>query len=475
MHDLVHKKVVWLSIGLIFNLVYAVSETTAQNSRETILQTITIKSGKKTKLPLDPMPRIRKTVKSVPKKLPTKYIKTESFFRTTIPALANVEIPGRSGILVETLEGKILLQTYAHAAFNPASNVKVATAYAILKMLGPNYRFKTMIYTDGTIDHSSKTLRGNLYFSGGDPAFSYQHAISIAKELNLLGITKVDGDLIVSNSFVMNFNRYPIRSGNKLLNTLNGVKRNATAKKAWKSHISNSDQHMPVGEFPSVFFTGKLYVHHTVRNNSRLLFMHESAPLREIIKAMMIFSNNFLAARLGNMLGGPHEVARIVQLNAGISPFEFSLATSSGLGLNRVTPRAQMKLLRTLRAELKKYGMTFTDIMSVAGIDKGTLAKRFDESLACGSVVGKTGTLGATDGGVSSLSGEVKTRQGALLFVIFNQRGSIRQFRDFQDNYIPLIQNLNGGAVPLSYQPIPIERRLAKSRVRYPKDSHHKP
>jgi D-alanyl-D-alanine carboxypeptidase/D-alanyl-D-alanine-endopeptidase (penicillin-binding protein 4) len=133
------------------------------------------------------------------------------------------------------------------------------------------------------------------------------------------------------------------------------------------------------------------------------------------------------------MLGGAYAVARIVQQNANIAPAEFVLQTSSGLGINRVTPKAMMKLLRTLRAELARNKMTFADIMPVAGIDKGTLEGRFDTDFARGSVVGKTGTLGQTDSGVSSLAGEINTRNGKLLFVIFNQRGSVNRFRAFQN------------------------------------------
>ena len=154
-----------------------------------------------------------------------------------------------------------------------------------------------------------------------------------------------------------------------------------------------------------------------------LLFSHESAPIREISKVTLCYSNNFLAERLGDMVGGPYAVARLVQQNAGVSPSDFSIQTSSGLGINRVSPAAMMKLLRTFRGELSRYQMSFADIMPVAGIDKGTFEKRFDTDFSTGSVVGKTGTLGNTDGGVSALAGEINTRNGKLLFVIFNQRG----------------------------------------------------
>jgi len=112
--------------------------------------------------------------------------------------------------------------------------------------------------------------------------------------------------------------------------------------------------------------------------------------------------------------------------------------------------------------------MTFADIMPVAGVDKGTLERRFDTDFARGSVVGKTGTLGNTDGGVSSLAGEIQTKNGKLLFVIFNQRGGVNRFRAFQNSLVALIQGQMGGATPMAYNQVPLDVRLANTRITYP-------
>lgn len=472
MNSFTSKKVFWLSIVLVLCFASTAFETAAQSKKKPLFQTITIKPGDKSKPKVGPTPprRVKKTGKSVPKKLSRRPIKRASAFSTTMPALANVAIPGYSGVLVETLDGRVILQNYSNAAFNPASNVKIATAYAVLKTFGPNYRFKTIVWTDGFIDRSRGTLNGNLYVSGRDPIFNYQHAVSIANSLNRLGITKINGDLIVTTNFAMNYSRSAVSSGNRLFATLNGAKRSSAAKRAWNNYVVHSGNYGKVRAIPSVFFTGRMYVQ-SIPSNAKSLFTHESTPMREIVKATLIFSNNFLAKRLGDMLGGAYAVARTVQYNARVSPYEFSLASSSGLGINRVTPRAQMRLLRTFRAELKKHNMSFTDVMPVAGIDKGTLARRFTTGFSRGSLVGKTGTLGRTDGGVSTLSGEIRTRRGTLLFVIFNQRGNVRRFRSFQNSYVSRIQGAYGGALPIPYTPIPIERRLAKSRIKYPRGS----
>jgi D-alanyl-D-alanine carboxypeptidase/D-alanyl-D-alanine-endopeptidase (penicillin-binding protein 4) len=365
------------------------------------------------------------------------------------------------------MDGTNVVEIGSDLTFNPASNVKIATAYSVLKTFGPDYRFPTNVWTDGKIDQSTGTLTGNVYVSGRDPIFNYEHAVAIANELNHLGIRSVTGDLIVTSDFVMNFSSAASRNSQTLFTSLDGTKRPAAATSAWLNFLKNSGRANKGYTIPSVSFTGSVYVQ-PLPSSLKLLFTHESAPMREIIKATLCYSNNFLAERLGDMLGGPSAVARIVQINVGVQPSEFNIQTSSGLGINRVSPSAMMKLLRSFRDDLSRFGMTYADIMPVAGIDKGTLEERFDTDFSRGSVVGKTGTLGQTDGGVSALAGEMNTRSGKLLFVIFNQRGNVARFRTFQNFYVSLIQGQFGGAAPLEYTPIDLDTRLSRTRIEYP-------
>jgi len=394
-------------------------------------------------------------------------VSTAVHANSSIQALADMEIPGYTGILVQKMDGTTVVELGSNLTFNPASNVKIATAYAVLKTFGPDYRYPTNVWTDGTIDQTTGTLTGNVYISGRDPIFSYEHAVSIANELNHLGIRSVEGDLIVTNDFAMNYSSATSRISGLLLSSLDASKRSAAATRSWLNFINNSGRANKGYSIPSVTFSGSAYVQ-PIPSSLKLLFTHQSAPMRDIVKATLCYSNNFLAERLGDMLGGPWAVARVVQINTGVQPSEFNIQTSSGLGINRVSPAAMMKLLRTFSDDLGRYGMKFTDIMPVAGIDKGTLEERFDSDFSKGSVVGKTGTLGNTDGGVSALAGEVNTRSGKLLFVIFNQRGSVSRFRSFQNLYVSLIQGQFGGAAALDYTPIDLDSRLARTRIEYP-------
>src|SRR5215203_5828033 len=390
-----------------------------------------------------------------------------SLIKSSFPILAETPIPGYSGVLVETLEGNVVVDSMSNIAFNPASNVKIATSYAVLKTFGPDYRFPTSVWTDGSYDQATQTIHGNLYVSGKDPIFGFEHAVGIAAELNRMGIRTVSGDLVVTDNFAMNYATSPQRSSQALFTTLDAAKRPAAASRVWTNYLINSGRSNPTTGLPTVMFTGSVYVQ-PMPSTAKLLFTHESTPMRDIVKVMMCYSNNFVAERLGDMVGGPYAVARLVQQNTGVQPYEFSLATSSGLGINRVSPAAMMKLLRLLRTDLGRYKMTFADIMPVAGLDRGTLENRFDTDFSSGSVIGKTGTLGQTDGGASALAGEINTRNGRLLFVIFNQRGSVSRFRSFQNSYVSIIQGQFGGPAPIAYTPTSLDYRMSKTRFSYP-------
>ena len=387
--------------------------------------------------------------------------------RSSVPVLAETAIPGYSGVLVESLDGNVVVESLSNVTFNPASNVKVATSYAVLKTFGPEYRFPTSVWTDGSYDETTHTIHGNLYISGRDPIFGFEHAVGVAAELNRMGIRTVTGDLVVTDNFAMNYSTSPQRSSQALFATLDAAKRSAAATKVWTNYLTNSGKSQPSTGLPSVMFGGSVFVQ-PMPSNAKLLFTHESTPMRDVVKVMMCYSNNFVAERLADMLGGPYAVARLVQQNTGVQPHEFSIATASGLGINRVTPSAMMKLLRVLRNDLARYRMSFADIMPVAGLDRGTLENRFDADFSSGSVIGKTGTLGSTDGGVSSLAGEINTRQGKLLFVIFNPRGSVSRFRTFQNGYVSTIQSVFGGPAPIAYTPTSLDFRMAKTRFSYP-------
>lgn len=325
------------------------------------------------------------------------------------------------GILIESLGGRRIIDQSSTQLFNPASGVKLATALAALKTFGPDHRFTTGVWITGLLDQERGTLDGDLIISGRDPSFHYEHAVLIARELNRLGLRTVTGDLIVAPRFTMNFDPSSQRSGETLYDTLDVQLRSGKASKAWRENRMKAGDATGSNQQPSVAVMRAAYVG-SVPKGARLLITHRSSKLIDVLKVLLCYSNNFMAERLGDSLGGPESVQRLLNNHLGLRPGDISLATASGLGVNRMTAQAMMKILRALIEELESKELSLSDILPVAGIDPGTLEKRYTVVPSRGSVIAKTGTLIRTDGGVSSLVGQMNTASGEfLLFVIFNQ------------------------------------------------------
>src|ERR1041385_7483747 len=369
---------------------------------------------------------------------------------------------GLQGVLIETLDGKVVSAQSENETFNPASTLKLATALIALRTLGPDHRFATGVWTDGTLDKTTGVLSGNLYVSGRDPSFHYEHGVLLARELNQLGIKQVSGDLIVAPGFTMNFSASAKRSGERLYDTLDATRRYAEAVRAWNYERTLLNDHASLEMVPSVAVMGAVTVA-SVAPSAKLLLTQRSSKLVDILKVLLCYSNNFMAERIGEALGGPESVRQKLTAQLGLGPDEIRISSLSGLGINRISPRVMMKIYRALRAELQKHGLTPSSIMPVAGIDPGTLEDRFNGLAWRGSVIAKTGTLSRTDGGASSLVGQMRTASGeVLLFVIMNQRGSVWRFRENQDYLVMLVQSTRGGPKAFDYKPLTLTMQLSR-------------
>ena len=380
-------------------------------------------------------------------------------------------IAGYQGVLAETVEGAMIASQAVEDKFNPASSVKLATALVALQTFGPDHRFATAIWRTGSIDPATGTLTGDLVVTGRDPSFHYEHAVLLARRLNDLGIRTVTGNLIVAPGFTMNFSWSAKRSGEEFRDTLDAQRRSGAATRAWLDERQLLNDKASLSSVPSVVISGEVLVDAAPVGAVPLL-MHRSSKLVDVLKVLLCYSNNFMAERIGDTLGGPQGVMTAVTKSLNISPDEVSLSSTSGLGINRVTPRAMMKILRGLRAELAKNKLTLSDILPVAGVDPGTLEQRYTDPLERGSVVAKTGTLVYTDGGASSLVGQMRTKTGrVVLFVIMNQRGSVLRFRENQDRIVAAIQNSLGGPAAFDYRAVSLSMRLADSTSETTKNS----
>lgn len=110
--------------------------------------------------------------------------------------------------VIESKTGKILFDKNSQVGLAPASCLKVITSAAAFELLGKDYRYKTDIAYDGTIE--GNTLKGNFYVkASGDPTFGswrwkdtgmdtvQQKILAALQEKN---IKIIIGDFIVDDS-----------------------------------------------------------------------------------------------------------------------------------------------------------------------------------------------------------------------------------------------------------------------------------
>lgn len=327
------------------------------------------------------------------------------------------------GAMIESInERRSLAAHNSNVAFNPASVMKIATSLAALSRFGPDHRYSTNFLADGVIDHKSRALAGDLVVEGGfNPAFSHFDAAEVAQTLWQLGITRVTGNLRIAGNF------YYFATGYR-----SNLSRETSAAK-----LREALQRAGIRISGKTLFGEKSGDH---------LVTHHSDQLIKLLLYQNAHSSNAIAEVVGESVGGPQAIQRFLEEKIYLSDTEIYVGSASGLGFNRITPKASLKVLRMLLRTLSDYSLAPEDVLPVAGIDSGTLKGRLFAEQTRGAVIAKTGTLSEQDNGVSTLVGIAYTRnRGPLLFAIFNTRGSFNHFRRLQDLFLEELIAESGG------------------------------
>lgn len=304
-----------------------------------------------------------------------------------------------------------------------ASLTKIATTLVALSEWGAQHQFNTDIYVTGELKNG--IIRGNLIVKGtGDPLFVWEEAIALGNTLNQLGIREIQGSILVTNRFYMNYEDRSLVAG-KLL-------KQALDRKLWRSETTEQYLQMPVGtKRPEVAIAGQVQAIDLVPADARLLIRHRSLPLAEILRQMNIYSNNQMAQMLADLLGGANRVARVSAEIAGFSKAEIELVNGSGLGEeNRISPHAVCQILMAIDRLLQFHSFSARNLFPTAGRDiVGTVQ---DRGLPRGTTI-KTGTLDR----VSALAGVIPTSdRGNVYFSIINYGSQIEYFRQQQDKLV---------------------------------------
>jgi len=117
-------------------------------------------------------------------------------------SLARAGIPrSASAVLVQDVDAPVpLLAHRSEDAMNPASVMKLVTAYVALDRLGPAFTWKTRLASDAEIRNG--TLHGDLFITGsGDPRLSRERLWLLLRELRAQGIRRIAGDVVGDRSF----------------------------------------------------------------------------------------------------------------------------------------------------------------------------------------------------------------------------------------------------------------------------------
>ena len=231
---------------------------------------------------------------------------------------------GLQGVLIETLDGRVVSSQAENEQFNPASTLKLATALVALRTLGSSAPLRHRGLDRRSTRPNTGVIDGNLYVSGRDPSFHYEHGVLLARELNKIGIKQISGDLIVAPGFTMNFSASATRSGERLYDTLDSTLRYAEAVRAWNYERTLLNDRASLETVPSVAVMGAVTVA-PVAPAAKLLLTQRSSKLVDILKVLLCYSNNFMADRIGEALGGPDSVRQQLTADLGLGPDEIQL------------------------------------------------------------------------------------------------------------------------------------------------------
>ncbi len=352
------------------------------------------------------------------------------------------------GVYIEAADGTVLLAQAAAKPVHPASVSKVPTTLALLRKLGPEYRFVTTFATRGRV--SAGTLQGDLLVEGGgDPAFVDENALLVVDRLRELGIIQVAGDLRLRGR--LTFDWQTDEDGARLRRALAGTISAGALAAVRAFELENSAGPAPASLLPAGirFLTAADAA--PPSSTARPLLIHRSQPLLSLAKSLNDYSNNIFKP-LADEAGGAAAVETLAR-SAVPESMRTEITLGDGAGTdprNRLSPRAAVSLLRALDKELGATGHALFDILPVSGIDDGTLRHRLDDSAQVGRVVGKTGTFG--DYGASALVGAISTSdQGTVYFAILNHGVPVPEARRRQDQFVrALLTHLH--SVPWNYQ-----------------------
>jgi len=346
-----------------------------------------------------------------------------------VPAFADVKdkvaaLAPSGLVLVLDEQGNELVAQNADKPFVPASVAKLVTAWLAMEVLGSDYRFETRFYLD---DDRVLYVRG-----GGDPFLVSEELALLAPRLLAETGTEPFAGIVIDASYYPADLRIPgiedtdeaYDALNSALavnfNTINAVRNGKTVRSAeeqtpitplairqFRARASNGRSRISLAkEDPgvSVRYAGELLAAFIERADGSIegdisvgsvpaglepVYVHrQSRDLSEILRQMLIGSNNYIANQIfleigAKRLGGPvslekslqvarenlakHGLADAINLEEGSGISRNNRFTARGLAkvLDRFAPHAE--LLRSTKNGSRYKTGTFSGVRTLAG------------------------------------------------------------------------------------------------------------
>ena len=356
-----------------------------------------------------------------------------------LQSLARKLVGDDHGVFVQAENGAVLAALNSTRPYHPASVTKVATTLAFLSRMRPDRRFRTKMLAAGPV--TGGTLHGDLVVQAeGDPYFLFENAFLVLLRLRAKGVRRVNGAIRVEGPFF--FDWTPDLEGRRL-------------KRAWTGRLGTErwpvvtgalfpGKSMPLKDFTLGFGRG-------VARESRpprVLVVHASPPLLRHIKDFNSHSNdNF--HEFSYRIGGPETVQRILRESVtGVPRSSMVIDNAAGDGrTNQLSPRAAVAMFEALERTLKRRGLSFSDVLPVAGVDAGTFENRLAGPRYRAAVVGKSGTVRVLR--ISTVAGVAYTRKfGRTFFAVMMRGVPLWTARERQNAFLQGLLDL-GGARPL--------------------------
>lgn len=354
-----------------------------------------------------------------------------------------------SGVVLDAATGQVLFDRDADANRIPASNMKLLTAVAALKALGPESRFTTRVLASGNPSTVVLTGGGDVLLgeSASDPAAVLGRAglatlaADTAAALAKAGVegpitVQVDDSLFTGAPLNPAWSLDDVAAGETAplyslaLNSGRYAPDVLTGPRPQDSAIATAQAF--VGQLEAAGLKVSPGVERGKGLPTKELAAAESATVSQQVDLMLESSDNFLAEALGRMTAaasgqaatydGAAAAVRQQLGELGLATDSMRLADVSGLALeNQVSARQFADTVRAITSGPDLGLRTALDGFPVAGLT-GTLDDRYvDASTAQGAglVRAKTGTLNT----VIALSGYVVDADGRLLVFSFIGNG----------------------------------------------------